>query len=214
MDLTFGKGSKIFGGILIRSLISMGATGGKHLAPNDFIEGPCNSVTKILAHNSDAQELKEVKDFVVLKDFSTDAFLKADSRLRLSHIDEKENEICKPFMSSKKLWTCPRVGLTLKRFDEHKPKFWMKDYRFIIFPDKNKKMNAFTVLSMIKEGLSEKEIALLTKVKPNTIQELRVSYLKGTNEEKKRISDYKDSSGEFKNENFAFVYGLHQKAMF
>lgn len=65
MDLTFGKGDKAYGGILIRAISSVGATDGKHLPPNEFIEGPCNTVNKILEHNSDKDNIyKEVKEFV------------------------------------------------------------------------------------------------------------------------------------------------------
>lgn len=53
MDLSFGKGKDMaYGGILIRALSSLGATNGKSLPPNEFIEGPCNSVVRILDHNS------------------------------------------------------------------------------------------------------------------------------------------------------------------
>ena len=102
MDLSFGK-DKAFGGILIRAISSLGATGGKQLPPNEFIEGPCNTVNRILQHNCDdgnggVLALKEVKDFVVLKDFKIEALKSEDdaigSRLYLSHKDTEEN---KPF---------------------------------------------------------------------------------------------------------------------
>lgn len=48
---------------------------------------------------------------------------------------------------------CPRVGLTLKKFDEHKERFWMADYRFLTYPMKNKKFNNFIALSMIKDKI-------------------------------------------------------------
>jgi hypothetical protein len=88
MDLSFGKGEHAVGGILIRAITSVGATNGKHLPLDEFIEGPCNTVTRILEHNSPAGNLiKEVKDFVTLENFTTDAF-KVGSRLYLSRISD------------------------------------------------------------------------------------------------------------------------------
>lgn len=84
LDLSFGKGKHAFGGILIRAITSVGALNGKHLPPNEFMEGPCNTVTRILEHNGD--KIKEVKDFVVLDNFTTDAFTEG-SRLYLSPIN-------------------------------------------------------------------------------------------------------------------------------
>ena len=96
MDLSFGKGDQAYGGILIRAITSVCAFGCKHLPPNDFIEGPCNTVNKILEHNSsETLALKEVKDFVALDDFSTDAF-NSSSRLYLSKVgDQKDIELQK-----------------------------------------------------------------------------------------------------------------------
>lgn len=150
LDLSFGKGEKAFGGILIRAISSLGATGNKHLPPNEFIEGPCNSVTRILEHNSEgAVQLKEVKDFVVLQGFKLEA-LEKNSRLNLTHKSEKENEPFLKHFDNLKVWRCPRVGLTLKRFDEPKCRFWMADYRFLIYPEKHKKMNNFIIMSMLR----------------------------------------------------------------
>lgn len=75
MDLSFGKDDRAVGGILIRAINSIGAVNGKHLPPNDFVEGPCNSVQRIFEHSSPAGSIiKEVKDYVVLPGFTTDAF--------------------------------------------------------------------------------------------------------------------------------------------
>ncbi|CDW73217.1 UNKNOWN [Stylonychia lemnae] len=210
MDLSFGKGPNAFGGILIRAISSLGAEGGKQLPPNEFIEGPCNSVNRILEHNSTEKlVLKEIKDFVVLDNFKLDAFEKG-SRLYLSHLNDSENEVYRKNFEPLKVWRCPRVGLTLKRFDEHKCKFWMADYRFLIFPEKHKKMNNFIIMSMLKEKMSIPNIAKSSKSKAQTVEEIFKNYQKGLDEDKKKISDFKDV--DMKNEQFAFVYGLHQKA--
>jgi hypothetical protein len=41
------------------------------------------------------------------------------------------------------------VGLTLNRYDEYKPAYWMRDYRFVAYPEKHKKMAAFVQLGMM-----------------------------------------------------------------
>ncbi len=100
MDLSFGKGDQAVGGILIRAITSVGAINGKHLPLDEFIEGPCNTVTRILEHNSPpGNVIKEVKDFVVLDNFTTDAFA-AGSRLYLSPITDQERATFKlPWLS-------------------------------------------------------------------------------------------------------------------
>ena len=142
MDLTFGKGEHGFGGILIRAITSVGALNGKHLPPNEFVEGPCNTVNRILEHNSTpSNTIKEVKDFVILDNFSTDSFTPG-SRLYLSPIEGEKTLTLnwkKSAADKSPIYRGPRVGLTLKRFDEHKCRFWMSDYRFVVYPEKNKK---------------------------------------------------------------------------
>lgn len=76
LDLTFGRPGSSVGGILIRSLMPVtveksGETlivsgGGK----DSFIEGPCNSVNRILKETCD----KDIKDLVAMPDFKLDAF--------------------------------------------------------------------------------------------------------------------------------------------
>jgi hypothetical protein len=142
LDLTFGKGKQAVGGILIRSIMSVGALNGKHLPPKDFVEGPCNSVTRILKHNSPSdKDITEVKDFVVLPGFSTDALAPTSNLLSLKAIREHTDEELKLLSNDipTTLYRGPRVGLTLKRFDEHKCRFWMSDYRFVTQPHLNKK---------------------------------------------------------------------------
>ena len=45
---------------------------------------------------------------------------------------------------------CPRVGLTLKKKDDYKVKYWMEDYRHLIYPKNIKKSKHFIILSLIK----------------------------------------------------------------
>jgi hypothetical protein len=85
-----------------------------------------------------------------LDNFSTDAF-KLGSRLYLSKITTKDlNTLNLPWKASPApLYRGPRVGLTLNRYDEHKPAYWLRDYRFVAYPEKHKKMAAFVQLGMM-----------------------------------------------------------------
>jgi hypothetical protein len=70
----------------------------------------------------------------------------------------------------------PRVGLTLKRLDEHRPAFWMADYRHLIFPEFHSKMKDFIILSMIDKGISATSIVQRANCKIAKIDELRLDY--------------------------------------
>ena len=105
MDLTFGcKQKNIFGGILIRSIMD--------LKDGKYIEGPCNSVSKLLEH----REAKEFKDLKLSSwpDHDGCAF-DTSSPWYLEYCD----------LNKTYPWTAPkieimkscRVGLTLKRYD-------------------------------------------------------------------------------------------------
>ncbi len=177
LDLSFGKGLVAVGGILIRAITSVGAVNGKHLPPNEFIEGPCNTVTRILEHNAPAasQPIKEVKDFVVLDNFSTNAFTPG-SRLFLSKITAKDlNTLSLPWVHSPTpLYRGPRVGLTLNRYDEHKSAYWLRDYRFVAYPERHKKMAAFVQLGMLgsNHALSVDQVVKATGARKAAVEEM------------------------------------------
>ena len=77
MDLSFGRGKDSPGGILIRAICPIVAPDKKQ-----YIEGPCNTVNKILSLNSTPgkPELKEVIELVSLPDMILDVF---DTKSRL-----------------------------------------------------------------------------------------------------------------------------------
>ena len=118
---------------------------------SDFIEGPCLLVDRILA---DAQP-EESKSFDLnalhkLPQFSTtcDAFDK-NSIVHLLPLNgkSKSQEVSIP---QREIVTCPRVGLTLKKYDEQKPGYLLADYRFLIYPEFHAKMKDFIILSLIR----------------------------------------------------------------
>ena len=214
MDLSFGKGDQAVGGILIRAITSVGAANGKHLPVDEFVEGPCNTVSRILEHNSPAGNIiKEVKDFVILDNFTTDSF-KVGSRLYLSRISEEDKANFKlPWAASRTpLFRGPRVGLTLKRYDEFKPRFWLRDYRFVAYPERHRKMQFFVMLGMMgaSHRLALADVVRTCKTKVATVEELKQEMDKGHKSDKK-IEDFKDTSGEMKTKDFAFAFGVHQK---
>ena len=76
LDLTFGRPGTSVGGILIRSLmpVTVETDGGSVKvgggSKDAFIEGPCNSVNRILKETCD----KDIKDLVAMPEFKLDAF--------------------------------------------------------------------------------------------------------------------------------------------
>jgi len=144
----------------------------------------------------------DIKTLVARKDFSLDAF--KEGILYLLPSEEAAIKI-----ERRPLTTSARVGLTLKRYDSDKDQFWMADYRFLTYPEKNKKMNSLIALSLMAKGSSNDEIARQTSCTRKLIEELRAAY-KGAKREGK-IKDFMQKSGEMKNKDFAEVYALHQQ---
>lgn len=67
-------------------------------------------------------------------------------------------------------------------------------------------------MSMVKQGLSVLEIVNLTKVKNATIDEIVKNYNRGLKEENKKIMfDVGSDTDKFKNSDWAYVYGVHQR---
>ena len=76
-------------------------------------------------------------------------------------------------MPHQQLSKCPRVGLTLKRYDTEKEKYWMADYRYLSFPAMHAKMKDYIVLSYLaKGGKSIAAIGELTSTKVAKIEDL------------------------------------------
>lgn len=103
MDLTFG--GKNHGGILIRGIQKVGG---------EYFDGPCNSVSEILKDRG-------VNEF---KDLKLESWPKHDG-----DAFDPENGLCylkfSPSSNPKVAVKSPRVGLTLKRYDAEKEKFWL-----------------------------------------------------------------------------------------
>lgn len=91
---------------------------------------------------------KGIKDLVAMSEFSLDVF------------DQKSNFHLVPNveMLSRVVVKCPRVGLTLKKLDEKKPKYWLADYRHLSYPEYHSKMKDFIILSMIAAKMTAESI--------------------------------------------------------
>ena len=110
----------------------------------------------------------DIADLVSKPDFNLDIFDKESCLHLLCSTDERQ--ICLPNQTLNK---CPRVGLTLKRYDSEKEKYWMADYRYLTFPALHSKMKDYIVLShLAKGGKTFSAIGELTATKVAKIEEL------------------------------------------
>jgi hypothetical protein len=183
LDLAIGKGDKAVGGILFRAMMPVKINGAK-VEPSsckvDFIEGPCLLVDKILA---DAQpEESKSFDLVALHKLPTfsatcDAF-DTNSIVHLLPLNGKTTEQ-QMTLPKRDMVACPRVGLTLKKFDEYKHSFWMADYRYLVYPEFHGKMKDFIILSLIRQGLSAAAISSKAAAKVAKVEEMRSAYEQG-----------------------------------
>lgn len=156
LDLSFGNPElPATGGILLRSLMPVTVTekDGKILVSNsgskdEFIEGPCNCVNRILLETTGDKD-KGIKDLVQMPEFNLDAF------------DQKSNFhlVTNVVMPTREVIKNPRVGLSLKKLDENKPRYWLADYRHLTFPEFHGKMKDFIILSMIANKLPAGTVA-------------------------------------------------------
>ena len=116
-----------------------------------FIEGPCNCVNKILEETAPQGKSAsfDIKQLVASKDFTLDVF-NEKSPIHLACANDPASSFSFEIGNQKAVIRSPRVGLTLKRYCvEKEKKFWMADYRSVIFPQFHAKMKDYILLSMI-----------------------------------------------------------------
>jgi len=78
------------------------------------------------------------------------------------------------------VFACPRVGLTLKRFDAFKEKeYWMADYRYLSYPAFTAKMRDFVTLALLRANTQNLEIERITGSKSAKINELKTWFVEG-----------------------------------
>ena len=111
-------------------------------------------------------------------------------------------------MSKREVVETPRVGLTLKRLDEHRPAYWLADYRHLVFPEFHSKMKDFIILSMIDKGIAASSIAQRANCKIGKIEELRQDFNKDKKADTTLTKLHKEN---MKAADWAEAYGLSKK---
>lgn len=64
----------------------------------------------------------------------------------------------------------PRVGLTLKKIDQERPKYLMRDYRYLNIPEQMSKGKPYIILALHRAGKSSQEISDITKTKAPVVK--------------------------------------------
>lgn len=162
LDFTIGN-SKVFGGVLIRAV--------ENLTEGTLIEGPSLVVDHILNLN-DVGSIDEL-----VQGFTVSALTKS-KQLYISDIASSPTSVAHKY-SAEKVYTCPRVGLTLKKNDNNQAKFIMRHYRFFLRPSKLKKGKVNIVLSLIHDGLSVDKIFQISASPKKSIEKYMDMYEKG-----------------------------------
>ena len=178
LDVSIGKGDGVAaGGILLRSLmpLTLSETSDQKLTftnrtdKANFLEGPCNCINRILAETMPTTKTGafEIIDLVACPDFSLDIF-DPNSCLHLL-CDTPGRQIVLP---KRQMVKCPRVGLTLKRYDAEKEKYWMANYRYLTFPSLHAKMKDYIIISSLVQGKSITATSELAAAKILKVEEL------------------------------------------
>lgn len=118
MDLTFGKNGN-YCGVLIRSIYDT--------ERDELIEGPCKVVDKIVAK----------ENAVSIKNLVVDKWKNNLSATKLFVKNKDDDD---------KIYTSPRVGLTLKKDIDERIDYVAKSYRYFVVPSLKKNSKVFKLL--------------------------------------------------------------------
>lgn len=145
------------GGILIRSIYD--------LDKKILIEGPCKIVDTFLK----VAKQKSVSDLVdKLRVANKQKFGPAYAYMCGNEKDGSYMYLeydSKNILNKEKVFTGPRVGLTLKVSNKKKQKFIMKNCRYLVYPNLIKKFNSGIVINMYYTGLTKQKICEMTNIK-------------------------------------------------
>lgn len=136
MDITFGNGKDVYGGVLIRSISNQ--------TDNEFITGPCNTVNYLLKKSG----CEEVSDLV--------------KKIKSLDVYDDKNPFyltIQPTQDTGQIFTGPRVGLSTKY-----PEYLIKEYRYLKHPTKISKNRSTIISSLYNGGMKEQDICTITKV--------------------------------------------------
>jgi len=159
LDITFGKTDEYYGGILIRSIESLDIEVGKiniHTMENrltapdiqsEVIEGPSVTVDHLLLTCG----VSTISELISTKMFGS---LAQCSMLMIRHYTELPSSI---LISSRMVFSSPRVGLSLRRNDHQRKRldFLCKHYRFCTLPNRLRKSRVHTVLGVLQQNYSK-----------------------------------------------------------
>jgi len=141
LDVTFGMDNKGYGGILFRAISDVDGS--------NYLSGPCLLVNDVLS----LCEVKDIDELVGKENFS----LHADHAGSLLYLEES-NEL-----KEAKLYESPRFGLNLKGKNEKGHTFIMRNYRYVIFPEKNKKGKPHIAVKLHNDGIPKANISKILK---------------------------------------------------
>jgi len=139
LDITFGKTNEYYGGILIRSIESLDI--------EELIEGPSVTVDHLLLTCG----VSTISELILTKMFGSIAQC---SMLMIRHCTELPSSI---LISSRMVFSSPRVGLSLRRNDHQRKRldFLCKRYRFCTLPNRLRKSRVHTVLGVLQQNYSK-----------------------------------------------------------
>jgi 3-methyladenine DNA glycosylase Mpg len=161
LDIAFGNADAP-AGILIRGL--------ERLSDHDLVDGPSNSVDRMLLMT----ECEDIPALAAKFDLSIDQNADNSSPLCIVSCESR----------NKTILATPRVGLSLKRENsEARWKYIARNYRFLTEPSRIKKGKAHMIVSLHQQGNTASEINKITGAKESTIKSYIESYESGTSKE-------------------------------
>lgn len=160
LDITFAKGTKVYGGILIRAI--------EEIKTQKLYDGPCVSVNRLLSIHG----CNEVVPFIEKKGWDWHC-TNVDNLIFIRDIEELEQRT---------LYKCPRVGLTLKKTTGKRSVDISRDYRYLSAPKEIKKGRPNLIIGLYKNGKSAQEISKLTNTPISTCQSYIKLFEEGKNE--------------------------------
>ena len=187
LDISIGQGSNTVGGILIRSI--------RNVETAKIIDGPCLCVDTILSHTQKPRIVDLVKD----AHFRNMVAEEGEGNLLYLKYDESIPKLS--------VFSGPRVGLSLKRWDEEKPKFIGKCYRFYTEADKVKKGKDLAIIGLLLQGKTQAECARILKPTSELLKKCVENYNKGKDGTKKP----EDFKGNLTKEEYYEMFGVCQK---
>jgi len=179
LDITFGCGDDVYGGILIRSLKRVDKE-------PKLVDGPSLCVDHILS----LTKQDDIKSFVanagrsVFESKNPLLYLK-----KLSDIDGQASAIPKP-NRIEDMFASGRVGLTFKRYKPTMEYFIAQNYRFLRYPDQVKKGKHYMIVSEALEGKGPVAIKNRVGSTPATIEKIIKQVSVGSKKTRENIKNY------------------------